>query len=111
MPYPDKKHCFISNTNWFLGERWLLPVLRIRDVIPDPGSKFFPSRIRNKEFHNFNPKIGFQALGNMIRIVLSRSGSWIPILIFYLSRIQGSKRRHVIGPHNEKSTLNVSLQT
>jgi hypothetical protein len=26
-------------------------------IIPDPGSEFFPSRIRNKEFKYFKPKI------------------------------------------------------
>jgi hypothetical protein len=31
-------------------------VLRIQDVYPDPGSEFFPSRIRIKEFKYFNPK-------------------------------------------------------
>ncbi len=49
------------------------PVLRIRDVFPDPGSQFFPSRIpdpnffhpgsgsriRIKEFKYFNPKKWF----------------------------------------------------
>ncbi len=38
--------------------------------IPDPGS-----RIRIKEFKYFNPKIGFYALGNMIRVVNPGSGS------------------------------------
>jgi hypothetical protein len=56
-------------------------------VFPDPGSDFFPSRIRIriKEFKFFNPKNGFQALGNMIRVV--HFGSLIRILTFYPSRI------------------------
>ncbi len=67
----------------------LYSVLRIRDVYP--GSVFFPSwiqdpnlffpgsRIRIKEFKNFNPKKWFlstQKLRNMIRIVHPGSGSW-----------------------------------
>jgi hypothetical protein len=42
-------------------------VLRIRDFYP--GSEFFPSWIRIKEFKYFNPKNGFQARENMIRVV------------------------------------------
>jgi hypothetical protein len=34
-------------------------VLRIRDVYPDPGSKFFPSRIRIKEFKFLTPQKWF----------------------------------------------------
>ncbi len=49
--------------------------------IPDPiffhpGSELFPSRIRIKEII-FNPKNGFSALGNMIRVVHPGSGSWL----------------------------------
>jgi hypothetical protein len=51
----------------------LQSVLQIRDV--DPGSKFFTSRIRIKEFTYFNPKNCFQALGNMFRVVHPGSGS------------------------------------
>ncbi len=55
--------------------------------IPDPGSEFFPSRIRDthffhlgsririKEFKYFKPKYGFKAPGNMIRVVHPGSGS------------------------------------
>ncbi len=52
-------------------------VLRIWDVYP--GSEFFPSRIRIKEFMYFSPKNCFYALGNMIRVV--HPGSQIRILI------------------------------
>ncbi len=43
-------------------------MLRIRYVIPDlnyfhPGSEFFPSRIRTKEFKYFNPQKGFLSSG------------------------------------------------
>jgi hypothetical protein len=42
-----------------------------------PGSEFFHpgSWIRIKEFKYFNPKNGFYALGNMIRVVHPGSGS------------------------------------
>jgi hypothetical protein len=45
--------------------------------IMDPGSEFFPSRIRIKEFKYFNltQKNCFLALGNMIRILHPGSGS------------------------------------
>ncbi len=40
---------------------WCTAVLRIRDVfqVPNPGSDFFPSRIRIKELKYFNPKKWF----------------------------------------------------
>jgi hypothetical protein len=63
----------------------LSAVLRIRD---DPGSEFFPSRIRIKEFKYFNPENCFLALGNIILVVHSGSRSRIRTLIFYLSRIR-----------------------
>jgi hypothetical protein len=87
--------------------------------IPDPnffhpGSEFFSSRIldpnfsiqdsgsriRIKEFENFNPKTCFDALGNMIRVVLPGSGLRIRIMICYPSRIQGSKDTGswILGP-------------
>ncbi len=48
---------------------------RIRIVsIPDPNCFHPVSRIRTKEF---NPKNGFYALGNMIRVVHPGSGSWL----------------------------------
>ncbi len=62
-----------------------LAVLRIRDVYSDPGSEFFPSRIRIKEFQSFNPKKWFHPQGNMIRVV--HFGCRIQILTFYPSRI------------------------
>jgi hypothetical protein len=65
--------------------------------IPDPGSKFFSipdpasSRVKRfpdllKKFKYFNPKNCFQALGNMIQI-----------LIFYPFRILESKRHRDPG--------------
>ncbi len=41
--------------------------------VADPGCS---SRIRIKEFNYFNPKYCFCALGNMIRVVHTGSGSW-----------------------------------
>ncbi len=51
-----------SRTRWAIRR-----VLRIRDVYP--GSEFFPSRIRIKEFKYFNPNKWFLALGNKTRVV------------------------------------------
>ncbi len=83
-------------------------MLRIRDVYPgsqvqilssriqgqkDSGSRI---RIRIKNLSIFNPKNTFSALGNMIRDV--HPGSRIRILIFYPSRIQGSKRHQSPDP-------------
>jgi hypothetical protein len=68
--------------------------------IPDPGSEFFsipddPHQL----IKYFNPKNGgFQALGNMIRVIHPGSGS--RILIFYPSRIQGSKRHRIPDPQH-----------
>jgi hypothetical protein len=53
-----------------------------------PGSEFFPSRIHIKEFKYFNPKKLFLSS----RKYDSGCSSRIRILIFYPSRIQGSKR-------------------
>ncbi len=39
-------------------------------INPDPGSEFFPSRIRIKDFKNFNPKNWFEALENVIRVFI-----------------------------------------
>ncbi len=77
--------------------------------IPDPGSDFFPSWMldpwsASKNLSILTKKNGFSALGNMIRVFHPRSGSWIWILTFYLSRIpildprsriQGSKRHRI----------------
>jgi hypothetical protein len=54
-----------------------------------PGSEFFHpgSWIRIKEIKYFNPKNGFYALGNMIRVVHPGSGSRIRIMTFHPSRI------------------------
>jgi hypothetical protein len=70
--------------------------LRIQDVYP--GSDFFPSRIQIVSIPNpgsasknksiLTQKNGFQALGNMIRVV--RPGYRIRILTFYPSRIPGA---------------------
>jgi hypothetical protein len=59
--------------------------------IPDPnffqpGSKFFPSQIRIKEFKYFSPKEWFLSSGNMIRVVHPESGS--RIRIFYTNMIR-----------------------
>ncbi len=68
------------NLNMFL-KKTVLFVLRIRDVYPG-------SRIRK-----INPQYCFKALGNMIRDEHPGSGS--RILIFYPSRIPGSKRHQI----------------
>jgi hypothetical protein len=47
--------------------------------------------------------LGILALGNMIRVVQSRS--WIRILIFYPSRIQGSKGHRFPDPHTASVLL------
>jgi hypothetical protein len=70
-----------ANLNPRLNAFWInfsrfLAMLRIRDVYP--GSEFFPSRIRIKEFKYFNSRI---------RILIFYP-SRIRILIFYPSRIQ-----------------------
>ncbi len=72
-------------------------VLRIRDVHPDPGSEFFPSRIRIKEFKYLTPKSGFQALGNMNHISESSSRLLIRDPNFYLSRIANPGSRSQKG--------------
>jgi hypothetical protein len=73
------------------------PVLRIKDVYPrsdfsHTGSEFFHpgSRIRIKEFKYFNHK-WFLSSRKYVRVVYPGSGSWIGILTFYPSRIQGQK--------------------
>jgi hypothetical protein len=66
--------------------------------IPETGSEYFPSRIRIKEFKYFNPKNGFQALGNMIRIVHPGSGFRIRILTLYPSRIPDPGVKKALGP-------------
>jgi hypothetical protein len=63
-----------------------LPVLLIRDVYS--GSEFFPSRVRIKDFKYVNPKKWFLSSQKYDPGCSSR----IRILVFYLSRIQGSKR-------------------
>jgi hypothetical protein len=97
-------------------------VLRIRDVyrgsgmfIPDPGSRFFPSRIpdpnrfhpgsriRIKEFKHFNQKNSFQALGNMIRVV--HPGFRIRILTFYPPRIPDPEVKKAPDPGSKSATL------
>jgi hypothetical protein len=63
---------------------------------PIIGSEFFPSRsrIRIKEFKYFNPKKGFLNSRKYDPGLSSR----ILILIFYPSRIQGSKRHLIPDP-------------
>jgi hypothetical protein len=59
LPHSDKKHCFISNTNWFLGENfatkqntgakglcWLLPQSRVHIFTRDEtGSEYLPTQL------------------------------------------------------------------
>ncbi len=77
--------------------------------IPDPNN-FHPGsrvtnipgawiRIRIKELKYFNPKICFNALGNMIRDVHPGFGSWY--LTHSGSRIQGSKRHWIPDPDSK----------
>jgi hypothetical protein len=51
------------------------PVLLIGMLIPDPNFSIPDLKIHIKEFKHFNPKNGFQALGNMIWVVHPGSGS------------------------------------
>ncbi len=88
-------------------------MLLIRNVYPGsyffcrfiPNQKFFHprSRIRIKEFHYFNPKNCFLALGvsNMVRVV---HPGRIWILIFYPCRIQGSTRHRIPDPGSQHWT-------
>jgi hypothetical protein len=73
-----------------------------RMFIPDPGSELSPygSRIRIciKEFKYFNPKKGFQALENMIRIVYPESRIRMLTITHPGSRIQGSKWHRIQDP-------------
>jgi hypothetical protein len=78
------------------GQRPLLAVLRIQDVYP--GSEFFPSRIRIKEF---NPKKMVSKLSEYD----SGSSSGIRILICYPSRMSGSKRYRLPDPGSGSATL------
>jgi hypothetical protein len=77
-------------------------------LIPDPN---FPSRVQGQKIPDlgfgsasknlgiFNPQNRFYALGNMIWDV--RTGFWIRrLLIFYPSRIQGSKRPWIPDPRH-----------
>ncbi len=73
-------------------------VLRTRDV--NPGSEYFPSRIRIKECKYFNPKNCFLAHGIISRVVHPGSRSRIRILIFHPSRIHGSKRHRIPDPQH-----------
>ncbi len=97
-PFFNKR--LIYNTRYILASKhfWIFnisAVLRILDVylgsliqifpfwIPESGSKRFRFGSASKNLSVFNPKTCFQALGNMIRDVLSYPGSWIPDLIFF----------------------------
>ncbi len=83
--------------------------------IPDPGSKFIPSRIPDPNFSlpgsssknkYFNPKNCFlSSFGNMNWAVPHR----IRILIFYPSRIPGSKRHRIPDPQHWQHRI-LSLQ-
>ncbi len=102
--------------------RDVYPRSRIRFFsIPDPGSKFFPSRVldpgsASKNLDILTKKNGFSALRNMIRVFHPGSGSgiWIltfnpsPILILYpRSQIQGSKRHRSPDPGSGLATLEI----
>jgi hypothetical protein len=67
-------HCAILKACFYGGDPDLdfSAVLWIRDFYR--GFEFFPSRIRIKEFKDFNPRNCFKALGNMIRGVHPGSG-------------------------------------
>ncbi len=51
---------------------FFISVLRVRNV--DPGSEFFPCRIRIKEYKYFNPKNSSKLSGFVIRVVFSKVG-------------------------------------
>ncbi len=74
--------------------------LKIVPRVADPGClsriRYFPSRIRIKEFKHFNPKNCFYALGNMIRVAHPGSGYWF--FTHPESLIQGSKRHRIPDP-------------
>ncbi len=75
----------IPNSAWRTGLDRIVPsvadpgclsrIRLFRSRIPDPNFFHPGSRIRIKEFKFFNPKNGFQAKGNMIRVVHPGSGS------------------------------------
>jgi hypothetical protein len=65
-----------------------------------PGSEFFPSRIRIKEFKYSNTKNCFYALGNMVRAVHPGSRS-----LFYQSRIPDPGVKKAPDPGSGSSTL------
>ncbi len=110
----ERQYTVIPSIPWFLTylrddtnkkQSQKISVLRIRDVYPDPISKFFHSGTwihgqkdsgsALKNLRIFIPKYCFSALGNMIRDVPgSRS------CFYYLlgSRIQGSKRPRIPDP-------------
>jgi hypothetical protein len=64
-------------------------VLQIRDVYP--GSEYFLPGSASKKLSILTQKNGFQALGNMIRVVHPESGS----------RIQRSKWHRIPDPHTQ----------
>ncbi len=65
--------------------------------ILDPGSVFFPSRIRIKDFKCFNPKKMFLSSR---KYDPSRSSRIRILIFFYPSRIQGSKRHRIPNPQH-----------
>jgi hypothetical protein len=90
----------VSAGMWWQQMPQLVAVWRIRDVIPDPGSKIFSIPDPGSEFSiqdpGFASKIlthGFQAFGNMIRVAHPGSGS--RFFTHPGSRIQGSKRHRI----------------
>ncbi len=78
--------CGLGNSQPYGGS-----VLRILDFYPVPNFFYLRSQIRIKECKYFNPKNGFEALGNMIRVVHARSG-------FRLFNHPGSRGQKGTGP-------------
>jgi hypothetical protein len=78
--------------------------------IPDHGSEFFHlgSRIRIKEFKYFNPKNGFKALENMIRVVHREFRILDPDPDCYLSRSPDPGVKKAPVPGSGSATLTES---
>ncbi len=78
-----------------VGDPGCLSRIRIFSV-SDPGSEFFLSRIRIKEFGYFNPNNYYLGCSSRIRI-----------LIFYPSRIPDPRVKKAPDPGSGSATLNV----
>jgi hypothetical protein len=72
------------------GTEFFHPGSRVKNI-PDPGSGF-----ASKNLSILNPKIFFL-------------NSWIRILIFYPSRISGSKRHRILAPLRIRNTAFIPL--